>query len=155
MVVFRMLVVFGLALGALTVPGAAQRSKYTSPPAAVSATIGGSKIAVEYYAPSMHGRKIMGALAPYGEVWLTGANWATKITTDANLDIGGLKVPEGSYSIGTVPNEKEWTLIINGHRTVSPELRFLARLRPHQDERQDARGAGRDLQDPVIARGRK
>ena len=97
-------------MGALAIPAAAQRSKYTSPPADVSATIGGSKIAVEYYAPSMHGRKIMGALVPYGQVWCTGANWATKITTDANLEIGGLKVPKGSYSIWTVPNEKEWTL---------------------------------------------
>jgi hypothetical protein len=108
-----MFVFVGLACGAFVIPAAAQRSKYTSPPADVSATIGGRKIAVEYYAPSMHGRKIMGALVPYGQVWCTGANWATKITTDANLDIGGLKVPKGSYSIWTVPNEKEWTLIIN------------------------------------------
>jgi hypothetical protein len=27
--------------------------------------------------------------------------------------LGGLKLPKGSYSIWTLPNEKEWTLIIN------------------------------------------
>ena len=89
------------------------RSKYTSPAANASITIAGKQISVEYYAPSMHGRKVMGGLVPFGEVWCTGANWATKITTQANLEMGGLKLPAGSYSIWTLPNQKEWTLIIN------------------------------------------
>jgi Protein of unknown function (DUF2911) len=89
------------------------RSRYTSPPASASIVIAGKKISVEYYAPSMHGRKIMGGLVPFGVVWCTGANWATKITTQANLQMGGLKLPAGSYSIWTIPNAKEWTLIIN------------------------------------------
>jgi hypothetical protein len=88
-------------------------SKYTSPPANVAATIAGKKITIEYYAPSTHGRKIMGALVPFGEVWCTGANWATKITSEANLQMGSLKLPAGSYSIWTLPNANEWTLIIN------------------------------------------
>ncbi len=91
----------------------AQAQRPTSPPADTSATIAGQQISVEYYAPSMHGRKIMGGLVPYGVVWCTGANWATKITSTAALDLGGLKLPKGSYSIWTLPNEKEWTLIIN------------------------------------------
>ena len=88
-------------------------SRYNSPPASVAATVAGKRINIEYYAPSMHGRKVMDGLVPFGEVWCTGANWATKITTEGNLEIGGLKLPAGSYSIWTVPNEKEWTLIIN------------------------------------------
>jgi len=87
--------------------------RYTSPPAKASVSIDGKQITVDYYAPSMHGRKVMGGLVPFGEVWCTGANWATKITTDADLDIGGLKLAKGSYSIWTLPNEKDWTLIIN------------------------------------------
>jgi Protein of unknown function (DUF2911) len=89
------------------------RSKYTSPQASVAATIAGDAINIEYYAPSMHGRKIMGGLVPFGVVWCTGANWATKITTQADLQMGGLKLPAGSYSIWTLPNQNEWTLIIN------------------------------------------
>ena len=88
-------------------------SKYTSPPANVAATIAGKKITIDYYAPSMHGRKVMGGLVPFGEVWCTGANWATKLTTEANLQMGTLKLPAGSYSIWTLPNANEWTLIIN------------------------------------------
>jgi hypothetical protein len=88
-------------------------SGYTSPAAKVAASVGGKQISIDYYAPSMHGRKVMGGLVPFGEVWCTGANWATKITTEANLEMGGLKLPAGSYSIWTVPNQNEWTLIIN------------------------------------------
>jgi hypothetical protein len=88
-------------------------SRYTSPPANSATRIGGKQVTIAYYAPSMHGRKVMGGLVPFGEVWCTGANWATKITTEANLEMGGLKLPAGSYSIWTIPDQKEWTLIIN------------------------------------------
>jgi hypothetical protein len=92
---------------------AALAQRYTSPPANVSAIISGKKITVDYYAPSTHGRKVMGGLVPFGEVWCTGANYATAITSDAGLQLGSLKLPKGSYSIWTLPTEKEWTLIIN------------------------------------------
>src|ERR1051325_4014108 len=98
-------------LGINVKPVRAQR--FTSPPANASATIAGKKINVEYYAPSAHGRKIMGGLVPFGEVWCTGANWATTIIFDAPLEMGNLKLPKGSYSIWTLPTEKDWTLIIN------------------------------------------
>lgn len=100
-------------VAAFTIPSKAFAQRYTSPPARTSAVIGGDHITIEYYAPSMHGRKIMGDLVPYNEVWCTGANWATKITTEAALDINGMKVPKGSYTIWTLPNEKQWLLIIN------------------------------------------
>jgi len=95
----------------------AQRSRYTSPESHSSASIGRAKITVDYYAPSAHGRKIMGALVPYGQVWCTGANIATAITSDADLQLGagsnGLRLPKGSYSIWTIPGDNDWTLIIN------------------------------------------
>ena len=49
----------------------------------------------------------MGELVPFGEVWCTGANWATKITTEAKLQMGDLKLPAGSYSIWTLPNARQ------------------------------------------------
>jgi Protein of unknown function (DUF2911) len=115
MLTFRRAFLCGFALAALTISAPAQRwyGRYTSPPANASVTINGKKISIAYYAPSAHGRKIMGGLVPYGEVWCTGANWATAVTTEADLEIGGLKLAKGSYSIWTVPNEKEWTLIVN------------------------------------------
>jgi hypothetical protein len=107
---FHRAVLIALTAAAFAQP---QRPRYSSPQADAAVTIAGKKITVEYYAPSAHGRKVMGGLVPYGQVWCTGANWATKITTEADLEIGGLKVPKGSYSIWTVPDAKEWTLIIN------------------------------------------
>src|SRR5580698_4605188 len=92
---------------------AASASGYTSPPAASSVRIAGKSIRVDYYAPSMHGRKVMGGLVPFSVVWCTGANYATKITTEAPLRLGDLDLPKGAYSIWTLPGEKEWTLIIN------------------------------------------
>jgi hypothetical protein len=94
-------------------PPAKGKPGFTSPPAATSVEVAGQKISVDYYSPSMHGRKIMGGLVPFGAVWCTGANYATRITTPADLQMGGLKLPKGEYSIWTIPNEKEWTLIIN------------------------------------------
>jgi hypothetical protein len=87
--------------------------RYTSPAAKSEIIIAGKKIRIDYYAPSIHGRKIMGALVPFGEVWCTGANYATQITADADLRINDVKLPKGSYSLWSIPGEKEWTLIIN------------------------------------------
>jgi Protein of unknown function (DUF2911) len=108
---FAYLISTGIAAVALSASALAQQ--YTSPPKSTALTVAGDHITIDYYAPSMHGRKIMGGLVPYGEVWCTGANWATKITTQAGLSVNGLKLPKGSYSIWTLPNEKEWMLIIN------------------------------------------
>jgi hypothetical protein len=107
---------FVLILSAVAVfaaPVMAQRPRYTSPPAKSSVVVAGKSITVDYYAPSAHGRKIMGALVPYGTVWCTGANIATGFTTEADLQIGTLKLAKGAYSIWTLPTEKEWTLIVN------------------------------------------
>jgi hypothetical protein len=87
--------------------------KPLSPPAKAEATIGGKTLSVAYNAPSKRGRAIMGGLVPYGKVWRTGANQATTLTTASDLMIGSLHVPAGTYTLFTIPGEKEWTLIVN------------------------------------------
>ncbi|HXJ40648.1 MAG TPA: DUF2911 domain-containing protein [Bryobacteraceae bacterium] len=110
----RLIGIAAAVLTLITVSGAqAQRGRFTSPQARVATTVGGAAFSVEYYAPSAHGRKIMGQLVPYGEVWCTGANIATEFNVGADIQIGSLKLPRGAYSIWTLPTEKEWTLIIN------------------------------------------
>jgi len=101
------------ALVVLSLTGMAAAQRYTSPPASTAVSIAGKKLTVDYYAPSMHGRKIMGDLVPFGEVWCPGANVATGLTTEADLQIGTLKLPKGTWSIWAIPGEKEWTLIVN------------------------------------------
>ncbi len=73
----------------------------------------GKNVVVEYSRPSMRNRKIFGGLVPYGQVWRTGANAATTLKTEADLDIGGASVPKGTYTLYTVPGPDKWTLIIN------------------------------------------
>jgi hypothetical protein len=84
-----------------------------SPPATASVSLKGKDITIKYNAPSVRGRQIMGALVPYDKVWRTGANPATTLITAANLKIGTLEVPAGTYTIYTLPNPDTWMLIIN------------------------------------------
>ena len=87
--------------------------KPLSPPAKAAATLNGKKVTIDYSAPSKRNRAIMGGLVPYGQVWRTGANAATTLTTEADLMIGSLHVPKGTYTLYSIPGEKEWTLIVN------------------------------------------
>jgi hypothetical protein len=90
-----------------------------SPPANASATISGKTLSVQYSAPSVRGRKIFGpggvlSRDPTYPVWRAGANSATAFHTDADLDVGGLHVPKGSYSLYVLVQDPEaWQLIVN------------------------------------------
>ena len=101
-----------LLLVAALAPAQGQK-KPLSPPATAEAKIDGKTITVNYSAPSMRGREIMGKLVPFGQVWRTGANAATTLTTDSALMIGNIHVAPGTYTLYTIPGEKEWTLIVN------------------------------------------
>src|SRR5215470_4215583 len=100
------------ALGALISAVAAQGNR-VSPHETTELTLNGKKISVTYGRPYMKGRKIMGALVPFGQVWRTGADEATVLKTDADLMIGSLSIPKGSYAIFTLPSENGWMLIVN------------------------------------------
>ena len=96
-----------------------------SPPKVLNATIGTAKIKMDYFSPAMRGRKIYGALVPYGKVWCPGANWATTIDVDADFQLGTLKLKKGAYALWVVPNENEFELIVNSdikafHLTINP-----------------------------------
>jgi hypothetical protein len=84
-----------------------------SPPAKAEVELKGKHVIIDYSRPKMRGRKIMGDLVPYGQVWRTGANEATSLKTAVDLDIRGTKVPVGSYTVYTLPTESNWKLIIN------------------------------------------
>jgi Protein of unknown function (DUF2911) len=101
---------FGVVAALLTTaPLTAQQS----PPADTSVTIAGKAIRINYSAPSMRGRKIFGGLEAYGRVWRAGANDATALHTDANLDIGGLTVPKGDYTLFVYLDPNQWQLIVS------------------------------------------
>ncbi|MFN0111909.1 MAG: DUF2911 domain-containing protein [Blastocatellia bacterium] len=98
----------------LIVAVVAWQRQRVSPHETIEATIGGKKVTITYGRPSLKGRKAVGdALVPYGKVWRTGADEATILTTEADLMIGSLAVPKGSYSLFTLPTETGWKLIVN------------------------------------------
>ncbi|MCU1285788.1 MAG: hypothetical protein JWO13_2138 [Acidobacteriales bacterium] len=84
-----------------------------SPAATIIATLNGKTISIAYSQPSMRGRKIMGELVPYDKVWRTGANDATTLKTETDLNIGGTNVPAGTYTLYSLPSAGTWKLIIN------------------------------------------
>jgi hypothetical protein len=90
-----------------------------SPPAQATVTIGGKKLTINYSAPSVRGRKIFvagGVISqdPTYPVWRAGANEATAFHTDADLDVGGLRVPKGDYTLWVLIKDPDaWELIIN------------------------------------------
>ena len=87
--------------------------RYNSPRGSAEFTLNGKKISIDYGRPSANGRKIMGALVPYDLVWRLGANKATHLTTEADLLVGGVSLPKGTYTLFAVPSQGSWKLIIN------------------------------------------
>jgi hypothetical protein len=71
------------------------------------------KVTVKYSRPNIKGRSVEKDLAPFGEVWRTGANDATVITFTDAVSIEGNAVPAGEYAIFTIPGKDEWTIILN------------------------------------------
>ena len=84
-----------------------------SPTATLSQMVGLTDVSITYSRPSMNGRTIYGDLVPYGKLWRTGANMATKFTFSDDVKIGGKDLPAGSYALFTIPGESEWTIIFN------------------------------------------
>jgi hypothetical protein len=90
-----------------------QKAPLLSPPATASVVLSGQSVTIDYSAPSLRGRKMIGGNNPYGQVWRTGANAATTLKTPVDLKIGDLTVPAGTYTIYSVPSETTWKLIVN------------------------------------------
>jgi len=85
----------------------------SQPPKSPKITVEGKDIKVVYGQPSKKGRVIFGELVPYGQVWRTGANEATEITFAKPAHFAGKDIAAGTYSFFTIPNENEWTVILN------------------------------------------
>jgi hypothetical protein len=106
-----------LAVAALT----AQPGPPKSPPATESVTIAGKAITITYSSPGVKGRagQLFGKDGLIGHdptypVWRAGANSATKLHTEAELNLGGLIVPKGDYTLYVeISDPANWVLIVN------------------------------------------
>ncbi len=82
------------------------------------ATIGLAKVEVDYWRPSMRGRKIFGEVVPWNRFWRTGANNATQLRISQPIYFDDQKLDSGKYSIFTWPTKDGWTLLINKQSTI-------------------------------------
>jgi hypothetical protein len=84
-----------------------------SPAARVEQTVGLTRLAVDYHRPAVNGRKVWGALVPFGEVWRAGANENTVFSTTSPVKVGGKTLAAGSYGVHMIPTANDWTVIFN------------------------------------------
>ena len=70
-------------------------------------------IKVIYSRPQKKGRTMLGEKVPYGKVWRTGADEATEIKLFQDMKMGDKTIKAGTYSLFTIPGEKEWTIILS------------------------------------------
>ena len=74
-------------------------------------------VKITYSRPQLKGRNVA-KLAPAGKVWRTGANEAPEITFYKDVKFGGKDVKAGTYSLFTMPGDKEWTVILSTAKNV-------------------------------------
>jgi hypothetical protein len=95
--------------------GTAGAQSLASPLGAVSQKVDSTTITIEYYRPSVRGRRIFGGIVGWGEVWTPGANWATTLEVTRDVRIEGRPLPSGKYSVWMIPAAQpdSWTVVLN------------------------------------------
>jgi hypothetical protein len=89
------------------------RMRPLSPFDSIGVALGGKGVRITYSRPSIRGRSIWGCVVPYDSIWRTGANNATTFDCDDTVQIGGLTVPRGSYTLYSMPASNGLTLIVS------------------------------------------
>ncbi len=108
-----LLSLFALACFGLTSKAQIQ-TPAPSPASELTQMVGLTEVTITYSRPSMKGREIFGknTLVPYGQMWRTGANAATKFAFDNGVTLGGKKLEAGEYAVLTKPNAKNWQVML-------------------------------------------
>jgi hypothetical protein len=116
----RLLSCAGLLLAA-TLSLSAQQNPPASPAVTATGTIAGKSLTIHYNSPRVKGRQghiftKEGLISknPHYPVWRAGANGATTLETDADVKIGDLAVPKGTYTLFVnIADPDNWVLIVS------------------------------------------
>lgn len=92
-----------------------------SPPDSAEVSLNNARVKVKYSRPYIRGRRIWGVVVPFDSIWRTGANRATELHADAEILVGGVKVPPGVYTLYSKPSERDFVLIVNKKGPGFPE----------------------------------
>jgi Protein of unknown function (DUF2911) len=87
--------------------------KPKSPRTSSMEMVGNNHVHIDYGSPSVRGRNIWNGLVAYGQVWATGAHKATWIEFSEDVTINSKIIPKGKYGFFTIPDPKEWTIILS------------------------------------------
>lgn len=88
-------------------------SRRASPLASQELHVQGGAIKVCYGRPSARGRTVFGELVPFGRYWRLGANEPTRLFTSVPLEVAGVAIPPGRYSLYALPDRYRWEIAIN------------------------------------------
>lgn len=77
------------------------------------------KIKVQYGRPYKKGRKIFGELEKWGEDWRLGANESTEVYFYDNVEIGGMTVPRGYYTMFAELHPDHWIIKLSKQRFIA------------------------------------
>ena len=83
-----------------------------SPSSTLKQRVGLTDVEIVYSRPSVRDREIFGAMIPYGEVWRTGANAATRISFSTDVKLQGASLSAGTYELFSIPGADEWTVMV-------------------------------------------
>ena len=112
----KSITVYCIALLALSVASAQAQDLRIPQPSTlqtIQQEFGLGQITIAYCRPNVKGRKIFGVTEPYGHVWRTGANAATKFKLTDSVTIEKQVLAPGEYALFTIPGAHEWTIIFN------------------------------------------
>lgn len=107
-----------LSLSTLVVQAQTLKTPAPSTSQTVKQAFGLGDITLDYSRPSAKGRAVFGELVPFGKIWRTGANAATKITFSDDVKVEGKDVKAGTYAIYTVPNKDSWEVMLYSDLTI-------------------------------------
>ena len=79
----------------------------------VSQRVGFTEITIEYNRPVARGRRLFGSLVPWRRIWHPGADSATTITFSRPVQVEGQPLAAGSYTLWTIPDSTQWTVIFS------------------------------------------
>lgn len=68
-----------------------------------------------YSRPHLQGRHIFQEVLKYGQPWRLGANESTELELFRAATVQGKKVKAGRYVLYCIPQENEWTIVLNSY----------------------------------------
>ena len=143
------LILFVLMLASVNMATAQITMPAASPAGKVYSKVGLTDVEISYSRPKMKGRQIFGEgadyLVPFGQMWRTGANQGTILTTSADLMIGGQTLPAGEYMLLSIPAADSWDIIFYNDKSIGGNVGNYKK----EDEQMRVKGKVNKLSEPV------